>query len=224
VLPVRLSQRCNPFSWSCHLRRQAEVERDAECHREADRAQHRQSRRGKQAEHEHGREHADERGVQRAPLLGGIAGAAFEEQRVVQAEAGGERQRNQMEQRQRHTAGAQHGQHEQGRQRHRRDDMPGAADIAKRDRNGEREQHERREQRLADAFAIARDQRFRRALEIEQADTLAVAAERRRLRGDGSGIMNVAQRRPMPGLSMKAMSTECRGISPRVTVKVSGSV
>ena len=64
--------------------------------------------------------------VQRAPLLGGFVGRVLEEQRVVEAQARRQHQRDQVEQAQR-DAGAMQQRHDQQRaQRHRQQHAAGA--------------------------------------------------------------------------------------------------
>ena len=124
------------------------------------------------------RDHADQGRVQRAARLGGIVDAALEEQRVVQAEPRGEGQRDEVEQRQRDrrrcaaTRARAASRATSARSRARR------GGVAERDRDGQREQQQGDRARQ-DARAIARDERFRRRLEIEQAHGPAVVSRDR---------------------------------------------
>ena len=70
----------------------------AERDRAADRAQHRDRRQRQQAEHQQRDQAADDHRVQRAQLLVAVVAGVLEEQRVIEAEAGGEDQRDQVEQ------------------------------------------------------------------------------------------------------------------------------
>src|ERR1700761_1411747 len=97
----------------CHQNRKTEMERDAQAHRETDGAQYRNGAPSQHAKHQQRGEHANQRSVQRAPLLSGIAGVALEEQRVMQAKARRENQRDQVKQRDLDATYSLHSEHEE---------------------------------------------------------------------------------------------------------------
>ena len=129
--------------------------------------------------------------MQGAPRFAGIGNRALEKQCVVQAESGGERDRDQVEQTQRNAADTQHGDGEHGRQRHRREHMPGAMRIAKGKADREYEQQEGHAERLQDAHAVLRDEGFGFGFQIQQAHR---STGLRCDAGEGGRIVHTVQR------------------------------
>ena len=71
--------------------------------------------------------------MQRAALLRRIVRGVFEEQRIVEPQARGENQRDEMKQRQRGACGLQYSDDDQDRQRHRRNHAGHTPHIAQGD-------------------------------------------------------------------------------------------
>ena len=153
--------------------REHEVEDDAQRHRHADRAQHRHVRDHQQRKHHQRRKRTDEHGVQRAPLLGTIRCGVLEEQRVVESQAGREYQRDQVKQVERHAAPAQHGEHDECRERHRREHTIDARSRTQRERDHADEQQRCNRQRPEHARALCGHERFRLAFRVEQSHVVA---------------------------------------------------